>query len=126
MRFFSHSSSTLIRLELTAILPSPSYLSCSLSISLGEDRAWRIAPATGNGMHATIQNSSILGPSSKFANNALHFTLQKDSEFSATSPNNDYDTFDPIIAFENYVNGCISTLLPLVLSLLTLFSFLAQ
>lgn len=60
-------------------------------------------------MYTTIQDSSILGPSSKFANHALHFTKHRDSEFGATSPNNDYDPFDPVIAFEDYVNGCVST-----------------
>jgi hypothetical protein len=65
-------------------------------------------PAMGNGMYTTIQDSSILGPSMNFAKQALHFTQHKDSEFGATSPNNDYSPFDPVIDFAKYIDGCAS------------------
>ncbi|BGP31066.1 hypothetical protein JCM10296v2_002830 [Rhodotorula toruloides] len=72
----------------------------------GEERAWRIMPHIGGaGMHATIQNSSNLGPSLNFAKAPLYITKHHDSEFSSAHASNAYDPYNPVIDFAKYLNG---------------------
>ncbi|GAA5866523.1 hypothetical protein JCM8547_000655 [Rhodosporidiobolus lusitaniae] len=70
----------------------------------GEDRAWRIMPTLGAGMHSTIVDSSNLGPSINFATKALYFTKHSDSEAVASHPYNPYDAYNPVIDFADYLN----------------------
>lgn len=56
-------------------------------------------------MHATIQNSSNLGPSLNFAKAPLYVTKHHDSEFSSAHASNAYDPYNPVVDFAKYLNG---------------------
>ncbi|GAA6007466.1 hypothetical protein JCM11491_004172 [Sporobolomyces phaffii] len=71
----------------------------------GEDRAWRVMPGRGGGIHMAFNESSNLGPTMNFAQHQLYVTKHHDSEFSVAHMNNAYDPFDPIIDFAEYLNG---------------------
>lgn len=59
----------------------------------------------GAGMHATIQDSSNLGPSLNFAKAPLYVTKHSDAEFSSAHASNAYDPYNPVIDFAKYLNG---------------------
>ncbi|GAA5903080.1 uncharacterized protein JCM6883_002688 [Sporobolomyces salmoneus] len=70
-----------------------------------EDRAWRIMPARGGGIHLAFNESSNLGNTMGFATHHLYVTKQKDSEFSVAHANNAYDPYHPIVDFSKYFDG---------------------
>ncbi|GAA5845868.1 hypothetical protein JCM3766R1_004638 [Sporobolomyces carnicolor] len=71
----------------------------------GEDRAWRIMPARGGGIHFAMNESSNLGKTMGFATHHLYVTKHHDSEAEVAHRNNAYDPYHPIVDFGEYFNG---------------------
>ncbi|GAA5827592.1 hypothetical protein JCM11251_001748 [Rhodosporidiobolus azoricus] len=71
----------------------------------GEDRAYRVMPSHGAGVHTVMQESSNLGESMSFARHQIYFTKHKDSEFSSSHPMTAHDAHHPIVDFGKYLNG---------------------
>ncbi|GAA6059733.1 hypothetical protein JCM10212_000261 [Sporobolomyces blumeae] len=71
----------------------------------GEERAYRIMPSRGGGIHMAMKKSSNLGPSANFATHHLFVTKQHDSEHSSSHASNAADPYDPVIDFGKYLDG---------------------
>jgi primary-amine oxidase len=70
----------------------------------GEYRAFRVMPYTGTG-HLTIEDSSVLLQSAKWAERDLMFSVAKDTEPRSTSIFNIMDKSDPPINFDKFFDG---------------------
>ncbi|GAA5960930.1 hypothetical protein JCM3765_007545 [Sporobolomyces pararoseus] len=71
----------------------------------GEDRAWRIMPSRGNGIHLPFNESSNLVDTMGFATHHLYVTKHHDSEFSVAHASNAYDPYHPVVDFGKYFDG---------------------
>lgn len=73
----------------------------------GERRGYRIVSGTGMGNtpHLTIQNSTSLGNSAKWAEKDLWVVRQKDDEPRGADPLNYIDAHNPIIDFTKFVDS---------------------
>ncbi|GAB7364720.1 hypothetical protein MBLNU230_g5520t1 [Neophaeotheca triangularis] len=74
--------------------------------SWGERRGYRITPGTGMGTppHLTIQNSTTLANSARWAEKDIWILRQKDTEPSSADPLNYLNPSNPIIDFSKMVN----------------------
>jgi primary-amine oxidase len=70
----------------------------------GEYRAWRVMPYTGTG-HLTIEDSSVLLQSAKWAERDLMFSVAKDTEPRSASIFNTMDKGNPPIDFDKFFDG---------------------
>ncbi|KAF4550103.1 Copper amine oxidase-like protein 4 [Elsinoe fawcettii] len=73
----------------------------------GEKRAYRITPGTGMGTppHLTVKNSTVLGRSAKWAEKDIWVLRHKDEERSGAEPLNWFAPQDPLVDFEEMVDG---------------------
>ncbi|GAA5982519.1 hypothetical protein JCM5350_006100 [Sporobolomyces pararoseus] len=71
----------------------------------GEDRAWRIMPSRGSGIHLPFNESSNLVDTMGFATHHLYVTKHHDSEFSVAHASNAYDPYNPVVDFGKYFDG---------------------
>ncbi|KAG8630368.1 hypothetical protein KVT40_001987 [Elsinoe batatas] len=73
----------------------------------GEKRAYRITPGTGMGTppHLTVENSTVLGRSAKWAEKDIWILNRKDEERSGAEPLNWFSPKDPLVDFSEMVNG---------------------
>lgn len=71
----------------------------------GEDRAYRIMPGRGSGIHLVFNESSNLGPTMNSATHHLYVTKHHDSEYSVAHASNAYDPYDPVVDFGKYFDG---------------------
>lgn len=71
----------------------------------GEDRAWRIMPSRGNGIHLPMNESSNLGDTMAFGTHNFYVTKHHDSEYSVAHRNNAYDPYNPVVDFGKYFDG---------------------
>ncbi|KAK0556719.1 hypothetical protein OC844_005771 [Tilletia horrida] len=71
----------------------------------GEHPGYRIMPGVGGGHHLSFPYSESLKNSAGFAREHLFVTKQKDTEVWSAHANNNYDTENPIINFDKYLDG---------------------
>ncbi|KAK0538662.1 hypothetical protein OC835_001357 [Tilletia horrida] len=72
----------------------------------GENPGYRIMPgAGGGGHHLSFSQSDSLKNAMGFARDHLYVTKQKDTEVFSSHANNNYDTENPIINFDKYLDG---------------------
>lgn len=73
----------------------------------GERRGYRITSGTGLGStpHLTIENSTTLGDSARWAEHDVWVVRRKDTEPRSADPLNYFAPHDPIINFNNIANG---------------------
>jgi primary-amine oxidase len=70
----------------------------------GEYRAFKVMPYTGTG-HLTIENSTVLKNSARWAERDLMFSVAKETERRSTSIFNTMDKADPPIDFNKFFDG---------------------
>lgn len=70
----------------------------------GEYRAYRVLPYTG-ASHLTIQDSTVLKNSARWAEHDVMVTQRKDTEPSSSHPYNNQDTANPPVDFNMFFNS---------------------
>ncbi|KAI1341918.1 copper amine oxidase [Xylariaceae sp. FL0016] len=73
----------------------------------GERKGYRVVSGTGLGStpHLTIQNSTVLGESARWAEHDIWVVRQKDNEPRAADPLNYLEPLDPLIDFTKIANS---------------------